>query len=271
MITRVLLVDDEPRVLAAMQRLMRSRREEFAASAAVGGAAALEMLDAEPFDVVISDMRMPGMDGAELLARARQRHPGVVRVILSGQTELDVALRAVSLAHQFLSKPCSSEELFSLLRRARGALARFTLPGARAGVVGLGALPCGREARAKLAELLGTEPPSPGEIAEILCSDVGMSTKVLQLVNSAFFGRAERVADPRQAAALLGPTLVREIVRKTEVFAIDRAPAADCTGTSFTERVGSLTRLATNNADDLATHTDRDLGESLLGLWGIAA
>jgi CheY-like chemotaxis protein len=269
---RVLIVDDEPHVLAAIQRLMRSRRAELVVTTAVGGATALAIMEAEPFDILISDMRMAGMDGAELLGRVRARYPGVVRVILSGQTELGVALRVVSLAHQFLAKPCSADELFTLLGRVRAALGGIASRVLRAGVVGLGALPCAPAASAELERLIGSDAPALAAIADVIAGDVAMSTKALQLVNSAFFGRARCVADPRDAVALLGPATVRDLVTKTDVFSAqgspDRPPDARVT---FPERVGQLIRLATGGPDLTATETDVELGASLLGLWGIAS
>src|ERR1035441_1462707 len=92
---RILFVDDEPQFLEGLQRLLRPQRDEWELAFAPNGKTALALMEASPFDVVVSDMRMPGMDGAALLARVLETRPEVVRIILSDQTELSTALRVV--------------------------------------------------------------------------------------------------------------------------------------------------------------------------------
>jgi len=96
---RVLFVDDEPRILEGLRRMLRSQRNEWEMAFAPGGGAALAIMEAAPFDVVVSDMRMPEMDGATLLTQVRNLYPQVVRIVLSGHAELSAALRVVPVAH----------------------------------------------------------------------------------------------------------------------------------------------------------------------------
>lgn len=108
---RVLFVDDEPNVLASARRQFR---KDFEVHTADSGAAGLATLAAAgPFAVVVSDMRMPGMNGAEFLAEARRVAPDTVRMILSGQSDLDAAIAAVNDGRifRFLTKPCTSDTL----------------------------------------------------------------------------------------------------------------------------------------------------------------
>jgi CheY-like chemotaxis protein len=268
-ITRVLFVDDEPRVLSGMQRLMRPLRARFEACVAVGGEQALAAIEAERFDVVVSDMRMPGMDGAQLLAEVRARKPGIVRFVLSGQTELDVAIRAVSIAHQFLSKPCRAEELFGALERARRALSLLeNAPCLRDVVVGIGSLPCAPTACAELERLVEAAEPPMHDVASVIARDVGMSTKALQLVNSSFFGPKKPATDPREAVMLLGGVLVRELALKARVFSASADPFAAPPDEAFAARVGHLASAAAGVAP-AEPFTPRALGDALLGLWGI--
>ena len=100
---RVLFVDDEPRVLEAIERTLFQLEMDWDVSFAEGGPAALAELEKAHFDVVVSDMRMPGMDGAALLGEVCAKYPHVARIVLSGQTDEAAAFRVVKVAHQFLA------------------------------------------------------------------------------------------------------------------------------------------------------------------------
>lgn len=102
---RILFVDDEPNVLAGLRNLLRKQRDRWEMLFAPSGKAALEEMATCPVDVIVSDMRMPGMDGAELLRLVKERYPRTVRIVLSGHAEREAVSRAISVAHQFLSKP----------------------------------------------------------------------------------------------------------------------------------------------------------------------
>jgi response regulator RpfG family c-di-GMP phosphodiesterase len=113
---RVLCVDDEPAVLEAIQR---NFRREFDVIVETSGASALERLnDPTPFAVIVSDMRMPSMDGATFLAKARAKAPETVRVLLTGQADLSSAMAAVNEGHvfRFLTKPCEAPSLLKALQ-----------------------------------------------------------------------------------------------------------------------------------------------------------
>jgi CheY-like chemotaxis protein len=112
---RVLFVDDEPNVLDGIRRQLRNRLDIETATGAAAGLALIESKG--PFAVVVSDMRMPEMDGARFLARVNQISPQTVRMVLSGQADLDSTLAAVNEGHvfRFLMKPCSPETLLEVI------------------------------------------------------------------------------------------------------------------------------------------------------------
>src|SRR6266850_3329367 len=114
----VLFVDDEPNLLAGLRRTLHPPRGEWQMSFAVGSAQAIEFLEQSSFDVVVTDMHMPGLDGADLLSQVKQRFPNAVRIILSGTAEREQILRSVGHAHQFVVKPCTANELKSTVQRA---------------------------------------------------------------------------------------------------------------------------------------------------------
>jgi response regulator RpfG family c-di-GMP phosphodiesterase len=111
MSNRVLFVDDEPHVLEGIRRTLRKQVEVVTATSGADGLRLLS--EASPFALIISDMRMPLMDGAQFLAKAREHSPDTVRMILSGQSDLQATIAAVNEGHiyRFLNKPCSAEQL----------------------------------------------------------------------------------------------------------------------------------------------------------------
>lgn len=113
----ILFVDDEPGVLAGLSGLLRKQRNDWHMTFVPSGAEALRELAAAPYDVIVSDMRMPQMDGAALLRRVQKEYPHVVRIVLSGQTEEEVSRRLVHVAHQFIAKPCEGRELRQTIER----------------------------------------------------------------------------------------------------------------------------------------------------------
>lgn len=113
MTAKILFVDDEIRILQALHRTMR---REFDISIAESGRRALEMLAEQPFAVVVSDMRMPQMNGLELLTEVRKQWPETTRMMLTGNNDQETAIQAVNCGEvfRFLNKPCEAE----VLRRA---------------------------------------------------------------------------------------------------------------------------------------------------------
>jgi DNA-binding NtrC family response regulator len=118
--TKILFVDDEPLLLTAMSRGFRRDRDRWHMVFVGGADAALGALELESFDVVVSDLRMPGMDGATLLDHVRQKHRGTIRVMLSGNIEPTLDAMARTFAHEVLSKPCSIANLRACIERQLG-------------------------------------------------------------------------------------------------------------------------------------------------------
>src|ERR1039457_5287307 len=97
----LLFVDDEPRVLQGLQRQLRVMREEWQMDFVESGLKAIEFLARTPVDVLVTDMIMPGMDGAQLLTAVMKRYPNTVRLVLSGHADREAVLRLVGAAHQY--------------------------------------------------------------------------------------------------------------------------------------------------------------------------
>ena len=134
MLKRLLFVDDDAMVLAGLRRALHDMRQEWDMHFAPGAYAALQALEKERFDAVITDMRMPSMDGALLLDCIKDRYPQVVRIILSGQSEKEAVLRSIAPAHQYLAKPCDIRELKLRLNQAFASRDLVTNPAIAAAI-----------------------------------------------------------------------------------------------------------------------------------------
>ena len=215
---RILFVDDEPNILEGIERTLFHLSDQWEMEFVESGAEALQELSDDPYDVIVTDMRMPGMDGAELLREVSQQHPQVVRIILSGHAELEAAMRAVPVAHQFLTKPCESAVLEETVARACGLHAVLNDATLRETVGKLEKLPSVPKVYSALTQALANPKVDAEAVAKIVCRDTAMSAKVLQLVNSSFFSRGAVVSDVTQAVARLGFQTVKNLVLSVEVF-----------------------------------------------------
>ncbi len=218
-ITRtVLFVDDEPNILAGLRRMLRSMRRRRNFLFAGSGREALDLLATGSVDVVVSDMRMPGMDGAELLTAVKKRHPGCIRVMLTGHADNEAILRTVGVVHQFLSKPIDPDLLRQVLERALALQDHMENERLRALISGIDSLPCLPQTFARLQTLLQSPDCSMAEVGRVIESDLAMSAKILQLVNSAFFGLFRHVESPARAVNLLGLDTIKALVLAVGVF-----------------------------------------------------
>jgi len=219
-VKRILFVDDESKILEGLQRMLRPERHRWEMAFASGGAAALSLLEAAPFDVVVSDMRMPGMDGAALLKVVRAKYPNVLRIILSGYSEQASAFNAVSVAHQFLLKPCDQDTLRLAIERAT-SLNDLMNSKMLAGLVGsVEQLPSMSQTFLEMHDAFNDSNTSIAHVTEIVERDPAMCAKILQLVNSAFFGVIRNVSDIRTAISCLGMSVLQSLVLSVEIFRV---------------------------------------------------
>jgi HD-like signal output (HDOD) protein len=212
-VNRILFVDDEPHLLAGLRRMLQIRQGAgWAMSFVDGGSAALEAMQVQPFDVVVSDFRMPGIDGAQLLAEVQVRYPQTVRLILSGYTEQRDLATLASLAHQFLTKPCDPGELRRTVELTLTLGRQCDDEHVRAEMSGISSLPSSPSALQHLSAVLGSASSDTKLVARALQRDVALSAKVLQLVNSSFFAPSRRTTSLEEAVLRLGVQTIRSLV-----------------------------------------------------------
>lgn len=216
--TRVLFVDDEPHILQGLERVLHPMRDEWEMLFADSGETALQTMEAGPCHVVVSDLRMPGMNGAELLLALKERYPHTVRLILSAHADRELILQCVGTAHQFLSKPCEPEALCAAVKRACAFNASVKSERIKEIIAQMDCLPSIPSLLNEIIQHLQNEDPSLEEIGAIISKDIAMTAKLLKLVNSAFFGLRRQVSNPVEAVAYLGLETIKTLVLTISAF-----------------------------------------------------
>ncbi|MDR3556895.1 MAG: response regulator [Syntrophobacteraceae bacterium] len=215
---RILFVDDEPMVLDGLRRTLRTMGKEWQMEYATSGREALEILAARVFDVLVTDMRMPGMDGCQLLNHVRELYPHTVRIILSGQSDKEELLKSIEPVHLYLSKPCDAEILKATLARTfavRHLLENDSLAEVISKIQSLPSLP---SLYYEIIDEIRSADGSLARVGDIISKDLGMSAKILQLVNSSFFGLATHISSPAKAVSLLGLETIKALVLGIKIF-----------------------------------------------------
>lgn len=218
----ILFVDDEPRILDGLRDMLHRKRKTWHMVFAEGAEAALAELARNPFDVVVSDMRMPHTDGATLLARVRDTQPQAVRIILSGFTDAEAAVRAVPVAHQFLSKPCDRETLERVVERACAVQATIGDERLRRTLGTISDLPSRPTLYQELVTRLQEPETTTRDIAQLIEQDMAICAKILQLVNSSFFGMPRRIQKVEDAVLFLGQTMILNLALSATAFHTER-------------------------------------------------
>jgi HD-like signal output (HDOD) protein/ActR/RegA family two-component response regulator len=224
----VLFVDDEPLVLRALGRMVRPMQSDFDALFAANGAEALDQLAKKPVDVLVSDMRMPGMDGAALLTQVQQHFPATARVILSGYAQDETLLRAIPVSHRFLAKPLQPAELKLVLYRTIALHKLLESPELRELVGGAKDLPTRPVVYFELRSALADASKSMRDIARIVERDAGITGRLLRTVNNAFFAPATRITSVQQAVQHLGTNMLVSLILTLECFGNFEDTLADC-------------------------------------------
>jgi putative nucleotidyltransferase with HDIG domain len=215
----ILFVDDEPHVLDGIRRMLYSKRNEWDMHFVISGKEALALMRQQSFDVVVSDMRMPEMDGATLLNNIKKFYPHVICFILSGYSDQEMIFKTVDSTDQFLSKPCDPEVLKKVISNALDFQNLISKTQLRAMVSQMKVLPTLPELYTNLKEKLESPKSSLDDIAKIVSRDVIITAKILQLANSAFFGLRHRISNVEQAVAYLGIETIKAVILTTHFFA----------------------------------------------------
>ncbi|MBU1247668.1 MAG: HDOD domain-containing protein [Proteobacteria bacterium] len=215
---RILFVDDDKQLLSGLRRLLKVDRGDWQCHFCLSGQEGLDLLQTTDVDVVVSDIRMPGMDGVEFLTLVQKLHPNSVRIVLSGHMGEHEAAWTIKSAHQFIAKPCTVENMLTIIERTYRFRDFFTDNDLRSLVNEIDSLPLLPAVYLELTRAMDDESKSLEDIAGIIGRDPAMSASILKAVNSAFFGLKQQVGSVRQAVTLLGMDTIRGLVLCEGIF-----------------------------------------------------
>jgi HD-like signal output (HDOD) protein len=213
---KVMFVDDEIMILKGLKRAFF--RNKWQILFADSGNKALKILEQESVDFIVSDMRMPGMNGVELFEKVATLYPQVVRIILSGHSDEEAAKKACFVAHQWFNKPCQPqvlEEMLEHIYKIKGSLPQENVQQ----LVGkIKTLPSPPKVYMQLSAAIKDKSMDIDSISKIIGDDPALVAKILQLTNTSFFSNGKQVESISEAITRLGVDLVCCIVITAETY-----------------------------------------------------
>ena len=271
---QILFVDSDPTALAALKEALEGQETGWNATFVTSAQAALNLLSNRWFDVIFTELRLPGMDWAQLLEHVKLHHTSIIRVLLAEPLEDAHLDRAISVAQRFVAKPWDMQTLVANLESVLGAWPRTDNPLVRTIVGRLTALPSSSTTYPRLVNVMAQSNATIDQISTVIASDPALSAKLLQVVNSAFFGLPFKVASVPQAVSYLGMTSLRALVLMSTVFAAaDSCPTVDGFSPSRLQRHSLLcARLARTLVADKSSRDDAFTGGLLhdIGMLALA-
>lgn len=202
--TGILFVNDDQNVIDSLQLAIEPQLDKWDVFYANSGEEALKVLDTQTVDMVITDMKMPGMDGVELLDAVMVRHPEIIRLLLSDNANPSLAIQSSGVAHQFISQHCTSAAIITIIERAVGLRQLLQDSDLKNTISEMDTLPSLPTLYLDMLNELHSEDPSLRKVGQIVSKDPGMTAKILQLANSAYFSLRRHLSNPVEAVAYLG-------------------------------------------------------------------
>ena len=211
----ILFVDDEEHILKALRRLFA--QTEYEVFFATSGRGALEIVAAEKIDLIISDMRMPEMDGYQLLKQVKTQYPAIMRVILSGYSDEQEIIKAIQdgSSRMYLMKPWDNEEFLTVIDRLLALKDLFASKNLLAVMNSLNRLPTLPTIYARICSLI-EENAGAESIAAVIEEDPVITVRILQITNSVLYGK--KTGSVKEAIVFLGLANIKNIVLSVSIL-----------------------------------------------------
>ena len=216
---RILFVDSDATALRRIEVALAGDSHRWKFSLVTSAPAALNALSNHGFDLVVTELRLPGMDGAELLGKVQTMYPSVVRVMMAETPDAPKLDQVLTVAQRFIAKPYDVPTLLAMIDSVLGAWSRAEDPLVRTIVGRLSSLPATADTHRQLTRLMSDPECTVDQIATVVGQAPALAAKVLQVVNSAFFGLPFKVSSVSHAITYLGMTHVRGLVLLSQFFA----------------------------------------------------
>lgn len=215
---KLLLVDDERMILNGLKRaLFGTGWKIFTAE---GGEEALQFLEDHEVDLIISDMLMPKMNGAELLEEVSKRHPGIIRASLSGYSDPDVTIKGGFFAHQAFMKPCDPSVIKAEVQRIEEILELFPDRVIQNAIGTITSLPVAPKLFFDVKRTLMDPNASMHDVAKLISEEPAMCAKIIQISNNAIFRGRKEIKSISEAITRLGGQVVTNIIAMLEVYSV---------------------------------------------------
>ncbi len=214
----IVFVDDERELLDGLRARLYKHRRDWNMKFVESGEEAIATFEQQNVDLIVSDVRMPGMDGGQLLTAVKQRWPNTVRIIVSGYSDPVQAVRLTSLAHQYIAKPCDGVQLENIIERCFNLQDLLSQEALRRVVGRIGKLPALPKTYGRLQAALSLPTVTAAQIGDIVNADAAIASKVLQITNSAFFRLRKPMVRIKDAVTYLGFATIRNLVLSAEIF-----------------------------------------------------
>lgn len=215
---KILFVDDEDRILSGIENALLFDYDNWEVEFANSGRLAIQRLSEDRFDVLVTDMQMPGLTGADVLEHAKNQSPDTVRIVLSGEVDEGLAQRSMALTHEFVSKPCEPATLFEIITRVFNASRPLTTSAGVGALSILDRLPSQPNLYLRVQEAIENR-ASIDALARIIESDVAITGSIIRTANSSFYGFRNPVQFVRDAVSRLGNKTLTGLLLHAELSA----------------------------------------------------
>lgn len=215
---QILFVDDEERILQGLRRMLRPLSASYQLLFASSADEALDLIRAQKIDIVCTDMKMPGRDGAELLSEVQKIAPSTIRLVLSGQAEESHILRALPYAHQYLPKPCDANNLRETIENISSLSTKLPNARIRESILKLTSVPSARNILNEFQVTLDSPKPNIEDLSTIAKMDIGISTKILHLISCGFLRAKTSATSMTDAIRIIGVDTLRRLMNDYPIF-----------------------------------------------------
>ena len=215
---RLLFVDTSPQNMAVYQTLFAGDKEHWECHYADSIKVAFDKLSCADFDMVVTDIKMPVLNGIPLLETIAQMYPNIIRIVLIPALSADYSKHLVKYAHRIIVRPKTPDQLETLVARVFRLYKMIMRPQAIKFIDGLETIPSLPKIYGDLVAELESPSPSVKKAGILISQDLGMSASILKMVNSAYFGLSKRITSPEFAVSLLGLDIVQGLVLTAHLF-----------------------------------------------------